>query len=130
MTSDPKDTLFKKPIEHISKFSFDDSVAPVFTDMINRSVPGYAAIIELLGTITHCFARTDHRYYDLGCSLGTSMLAMGQRLNKRNATVIGIDNSMAMLKKAQPIIEGSKQYKNTAPKYQLICADITDIQIQ
>jgi len=80
MTSSTKDTLFSTKLNNAPQFTFDDKVAPVFADMINRSVPGYASIIELLGTITRQFTQPDCRYYDLGCSLGASMLAMGQSL--------------------------------------------------
>lgn len=35
----PKDTLFSAPIDKIGDFTFDERVAEVFPDMIQRSVP-------------------------------------------------------------------------------------------
>lgn len=130
MTQSHKDTLFSKLIDRVSNFEFDDNVAPIFADMINRSVPGYAAIIELIGPITTQLRQANCNYYDLGCSLGASMLAMGQRLDKQNANVIGVDNSQAMLNQARPMLMQASQQTITDVNYQLVCADISDIQIK
>ena len=40
-----KDTLFSAPIEKLGDFMFDERVAEVFPDMIQRSIPGYSNII-------------------------------------------------------------------------------------
>lgn len=40
-----KDTIFAAPIEKLGDFTFDESVAEVFPDMIQRSIPGYSNII-------------------------------------------------------------------------------------
>ena len=34
-----KDTIFAAPIEKLGDFTFDESVAEVFPDMIQRSIP-------------------------------------------------------------------------------------------
>ena len=44
-----KDTIFSAPIEKLGDFTFDESVAEVFPDMIQRSVPGYSNIITAIG---------------------------------------------------------------------------------
>ena len=43
-----RDTLFSTPIEKLGDFTFDESVAEVFPDMIQRSVPGYSNIITAI----------------------------------------------------------------------------------
>lgn len=43
-----RDTLFSAPIEKLGDFTFDESVAEVFSDMIQRSVPGYSILLLLL----------------------------------------------------------------------------------
>ena len=40
-----KDKVFEKPIE--KKFEFDEAVASVFDDMLNRSVPFYDEVLNL-----------------------------------------------------------------------------------
>lgn len=47
----PKDTLFSAPIDKIGDFTFDERVAEVFPDMIQRSVPGYSNIISAIGML-------------------------------------------------------------------------------
>lgn len=39
------DNIFAAPIDKIGDFTFDERVAEVFPDMIQRSVPGYSNII-------------------------------------------------------------------------------------
>ncbi len=43
-----KDDIYSKPLEKIVDFKFDDTVANVFPDMINRSIPGYGTIISII----------------------------------------------------------------------------------
>ena len=45
-----KDTIFSAPIEKLGDFTFDENVAEVFPDMIQRSVPGYSNIITAIVT--------------------------------------------------------------------------------
>jgi tRNA (cmo5U34)-methyltransferase len=39
-------------------FAFDDQVASVFEDMINRSVPGYSTIISMIGVLAERYCGT------------------------------------------------------------------------
>ena len=57
MSKSPQDTLFSTPLNEIVDFVFDDKVVDVFPDMINRSVPGYSAIINLIGIIAEQYAK-------------------------------------------------------------------------
>lgn len=82
------------------QFEFDEQVASVFDDMIERSVPYYKDVLGLI--VDFCKMNTDsinHSacIYDLGCSTGTTLLALSQVLSCK---FIGIDNSQAMLSKA------------------------------
>ncbi len=96
-----KDTLYQTVDGLPGSFRFDARVAAVFEDMISRSVPGYQQILQLLPTLTRAFFRPDTNYYDLGCSLGAGLLAMHTGFDQRNARLIGIDNSTAMLAEAE-----------------------------
>lgn len=96
------DKVFTKPIK--KQFEFDEEVAAVFDDMLQRSVPFYKESQK----ITHYFAckhlKEDGVLYDLGCSTATLLLELHRKLPHK-ATLIGLDNSAAMLERAQVKID-------------------------
>ncbi|MEL7310956.1 MAG: carboxy-S-adenosyl-L-methionine synthase CmoA [Pseudomonadota bacterium] len=92
-----KDTLFDSEAAGRVQFRFDDTVARVFPDMINRSVPGYAATLDGIALIAHQVVRPSGKVYDLGCTLGAALLATAQGIGDRPATLVGVDNSAAMI---------------------------------
>jgi len=108
-----RDSLFAQPLGNVGEFRFDEKVASVFPDMLQRSIPGYHSIIAQSGLLAARFARANTNLYDLGCSLGATSIAMrSAMLNARdkdnvdyNGCVLrGIDNSQAMLKRATDVI--------------------------
>ena len=99
------DTIYANPLTHIGQFSFDDKVADVFPDMIQRSVPGYMAILNMIGDITARYAQSNSHCYDLGCSLGAATLSLRHNIAVDNCQIIGVDNSEAMIKRCQVIID-------------------------
>lgn len=96
-----KDDIFAEPLAQVPNFSFDDQVADVFPDMIQRSVPGYQTIIQTIGKLTSRFQQADSNYYDLGCSLGAATLAMRRNINVVNSKIIAVDNSTAMVERCE-----------------------------
>ncbi|MCC5880432.1 MAG: carboxy-S-adenosyl-L-methionine synthase CmoA [Idiomarina sp.] len=96
-----RDAIYAKPQQQVADFTFDERVADVFPDMINRSVPGYASMIHGIGRLTQRFAQANTRLYDLGCSLGAATLAMKQNNPAKDCLIIGIDNSKAMVERCQ-----------------------------
>jgi tRNA (cmo5U34)-methyltransferase len=94
-----RDTLFNTtaPAE---KFEFNERVADVFDDMLDRSVPFYKEVIEMTVEIMNRSLLTGDAVYDLGCSTGTTLLHLARRLESRNLKFIGVDNSRAMLDRA------------------------------
>ena len=95
-----KDTVYSQPIEQIDGFRFDAKVADVFENMINRSVPGYRLILDLIGVLTEKYARENTNCYDLGCSLGASTLKIRQHL-PRSCHLYGVDSSTAMVERCR-----------------------------
>lgn len=85
-------------------FRFDASVAAVFPDMLKRSIPGYAATIEAIGSLAARFVVPGTRCYDLGCSLGAASIAIRQGAAASQAEIIAIDNSPAMIERCQVIV--------------------------
>jgi len=73
---DPRDRIYATPHDAVAPFRFDAAVAQVFPDMIRRSVPGYATMVEMTGVIAGRHATPGSTLYDLGCSLGAVTLAM------------------------------------------------------
>lgn len=92
------DKVFTKPIK--KQFEFDEEVAAVFDDMLQRSVPFYSESQK----ITEFFALKQLQdggiMYDLGCSTATLLLSIRRKL-QADATLIGLDNSEAMLEQAR-----------------------------
>ncbi|MEE2763069.1 carboxy-S-adenosyl-L-methionine synthase CmoA [Marinobacter sp.] len=85
-------------------FRFDASVARVFPDMIRRSVPGYTTIIPMIEVITEQYVQAGSNCYDLGCSLGASTLAMRHGIPHPDCTLVGVDNSDAMIERCEHYI--------------------------
>ncbi len=109
----PTDTLYANPLAEVSHFRFDDNVASVFPDMIKRSVPGYNTILSMICDMSERYAQSDSHCYDLGCSLGAATLAIHEGITAKNCKIIGIDNSKAMIKRCQIIVD---QLKSNADK--------------
>lgn len=120
------DTLFDSPLTQVNDFAFDEAVARVFPDMIQRSVPGYTTIIPMIGLITERYAQAGSHCYDLGCSLGASTLAMRHGLRHSNCQLIGIDNSTSMLERCHHYIELDNHHTPVT----LICEDICNISFE
>ena len=120
------DRIYASRHEQVRAFEFDERVAAVFPDMINRSVPGYGQIINMLGVIGERFIQAHSNVYDLGCSLGASTLGAASRLNQPGVTIIGIDNSMAMVERCRRNIEASGVQQNIEIRYE----DILDVDIK
>ncbi len=125
MTS-PKDSIYASPIGEVGAFKFDETVASVFPDMIQRSVPGYNAIISAIGLLAGRFAREHSVCYDLGCSLGAATLSMRHQIGAENCRIIAVDNSPAMVTRFQEILQ-----KDQAPvAVEVLCKDIREIAIE
>lgn len=120
-----KDQLFSSPLEQMVDFQFDDKVADVFPDMIQRSVPGYASIIQLIGILAQEYVQQDSCCYDLGCSLGAASLAMRKNIVHDNCRIVAVDNSQAMLQRFEKILQ--KDQGNTPVDVQ--CTDIRNVTI-
>ncbi len=71
-----------------------------FDDMLDRSVPFYKQVIEMTAEILGRSLLTGDTVYDLGCSTGTTLLALARILKSNDLKFVGVDNSKAMLEKA------------------------------
>ncbi len=119
-----RDTLFASglPNEH---FVFDEKVAAVFPDMINRSVPGYATIIAMIGTLSAEYTQPASICYDLGCSLGAASLSMRHNIRAENCAIVAVDNSAAMVEGCRQAIERDSAVLPVAVRFE----DILDTPV-
>ena len=93
-----KDKVFTKEIE--KQFEFDEEVASVFDDMLDRSVPFYRDVLTLVSTLVEKNTKEGDTVCDLGCSTATTLLDIYSKTSKR-LNLVGIDNSNAMIKRAK-----------------------------
>ena len=100
-----RDDLYDRP-QAVVDFRFDERTAAVFPDMIHRSVPGYATLLQLLAVIGADIVPPGGRVYDLGCALGGTSIALQQHMTA-DASIIAVDNSAAMTDRLAAYIAGS-----------------------
>jgi len=93
-----KDKVFDKKIS--KQFEFDEEVASVFDDMLDRSVPFYKEVLQLISDIVLKNSKDSATITDLGCSTATTLLKIHSKSDKK-LNLIGIDNSEAMLERAK-----------------------------
>ncbi|MFP6162754.1 carboxy-S-adenosyl-L-methionine synthase CmoA [Helicobacter pylori] len=127
-----KDTLFNESLN--KRFCFDEKVAHVFDDMLERSIPYYHEMLNL-GAYFIAQNLKENIYprslpkplpkpliYDLGCSTGNFFIALNQQI-QQDIELVGIDNSMPMLKKAQ---EKLKDFNNA----RFECMDFLEVEFK
>lgn len=115
------DKVFNKSI--IKQFEFDEEVASVFDDMLNRSIPFYKEMQRLSINFACNFLKENDKVYDLGCSTASTLIELSKHC-KYNLNLIGIDNSKAMLEHA------SNKAKAFGVQIELINADLHNINYE
>lgn len=95
-----RDELFAEPMKPPIEFDFGSKTAAVFDDMLQRSVPFYGEFQRLCCELAADFARPGTKLYDLGCSTGTTLRMLHERLDP-GVSFVGVDASDAMLDKAR-----------------------------
>ena len=112
------DKVFNKSIT--KQFEFDEEVASVFDDMLNRSVPFYKEMQRLSINFACNFLNENDRVYDLGCSTASTLIELSKHCEHK-LNLIGIDNSSAMLNRA------AKKARAFGVDLELINADLHDV---
>jgi tRNA (cmo5U34)-methyltransferase len=121
-----RDQVYRDPKHQIVDFAFDEDVAEVFSDMIRRSVPGYETVVPTTGLLAaRHMAKlpiTRHKFYDLGCSLGASTLAMLHQFPEPSLSVVAVDNASAMLARARKLVSD--------PRVTFVCDDVQQVPLE
>lgn len=111
-----RDAIFRDE-RPIADFSFNAETASVFEDMLERSVPFYGEMQRMLAEVAGDFAVDGTAVYDLGCSTGTTLLALDTLA--QDVTLVGVDSSPDMLERARGELHGKLQHR-----VELECADL------
>ena len=109
-------------------FRFNENVARVFPDMLRRSIPGYAASIEAIGSLAARHVRAGTTCYDLGCSLGAATLAMRQGIQQPCCRIVAVDKAPAMIERCREIFAEDDRLNGPETDVDLVERDIRDIQ--
>ena len=107
-----KDLLYSKPLPLISDFKFNNSVVNVFSDMINRSVPGYKTTLNLINILTSIHFDNKTNIYDIGCSLGDSSAASMKGTINKDCHFFAIDTSKEMINQCKKNLSKKYPQKN------------------
>ncbi|MCW5198974.1 carboxy-S-adenosyl-L-methionine synthase CmoA [Desulfobulbus sp. F3] len=94
------DSLYRSG-EVTEDFSFNERVAEVFDDMLDRSVPFYRTVIKTAAALIRQITAPGSTVVDLGCSTGSTLLELARLLPDMHLRFIGLDNAPAMLDKAR-----------------------------
>ena len=111
-------------------FRFNAEVADVFPDMLQRSIPGYAASIEAIGSLAARYVRPGTRCYDLGCSLGAATLAMRQGAATDDVEIVAVDNAPAMTERCRQILAEQQRRDRRQVDVDVVEADIRAIEFE
>lgn len=98
-----RDEVFKSKLTQIADFEFNEAVASVFDDMVERSIPNYEEIHKIIADMCRR-AYKGGKIYDLGCSTGTTLRIIGEvfrKMEKEVPQMEGIDLSAPMLERAR-----------------------------
>ncbi|WCK57709.1 methyltransferase domain-containing protein (plasmid) [Aneurinibacillus sp. Ricciae_BoGa-3] len=87
-------------MKRIASWAFDKNVSDVFDTHVRQSVPLYDALQEVVLHLSDFFIKQNDVIYDLGCATGETIHKISHRHFDKNLRFIGIDESQAMLQKA------------------------------
>ena len=122
-----KDTIYATENLETGPFEFNEDVAQVFPDMLKRSIPGYAASIQAIGTLAANLVQPNSRCYDLGCSLGAATLAMRRNIKAAGCRIVAVDNAPAMVSRCRALLATDK--KAGPAEVSVIEANLQDVEI-
>jgi tRNA (cmo5U34)-methyltransferase len=120
MTHLSRDDLFARTARRRGDFAFDESVAAVFDDMLERSIPFYVEQQAMIAELVRRHWQPGTLVLDLGCSTGTTLVSVCSAL--ADARALGVDNSMSMLMRAEAALERA----GLRERVDLLEADLTD----
>jgi tRNA (cmo5U34)-methyltransferase len=92
-----RDELFTEEQPAAHDFVFDEKVAAVFDDMLERSVPLYSEVQRMTVELAARFLTDGTTIYDIGCSSGSTLASIAEAVPLgRKIQLVGIEPSAAM----------------------------------
>jgi len=110
-------------------FRFNDEVARVFPDMLRRSIPGYAASLEAIGSLAARYVKQGTLCYDLGCSLGAASIVMRQGIRAADCRIVAVDNAPAMVSRCREIVEEDRTRSPERTPIEVVEGDVLDTEL-
>lgn len=121
-----RDKIYQVPKDPVDPFTFDDQVARVFDDMIDRSIPFYREIIRRQAQLIEGYYQPGTVIWDLGCSNGNLSLEICRRMGDTPFRIAAVDNSAPMLKVFSERLAATP----CAQRVTLRCEDIARTEIE
>lgn len=121
------DDIFKTD-EGSEPFRFNENVARVFPDMLKRSIPGYKASLEAIGSLAARYVRAGTNCYDLGCSLGAATLAIRHGIDEPCCRVVAVDSAPAMVERCVAAVAEDDRQNGPETQIDVVEGDIRDIE--
>jgi tRNA (cmo5U34)-methyltransferase len=122
-----KDEIYRSDTEVSAPFEFNEAVADVFPDMLQRSIPGYPASIEAIGLLAARYVQPGTNCYDLGCSLAAATLAMQRNIAVAGCRIVAVDSSQAMVERCREVL--AREHVDPGAEVDVVCSDIRGIEI-
>mgnify|MGYP001083686898 CR=1 FL=1 len=119
------DRLFAGADAPASDFVFDQRVARVFADMLDRSVPCYRELIRLIGLLAARHVGPAARVLDLGCSLGAASASILARLPDPDLRILAVDNAPAMIDELRRRLSDAV----ACGRVETRCADVSEVAV-
>ena len=91
----------------IHDFKFDQKVADVFDDMLERSIPFYDELQRMNVELTRHFVQPGTTVVDLGCSTANTLIRLASEITDPSVRFVGLDSSRPMLDKARAKLEAA-----------------------
>ena len=84
-------------------WEFDENVSKNFDCHVNKSVPCYKMIHEMIGNMSEWFVLENTNVYDIGTSNGYGLLNIKSHNNNKRVKYIGVDKSPYMINEAKKL---------------------------
>ena len=118
-----RDEVFAGTAARASDFVFNREVAEVFDDMLVRSVPFYLEQQSMIKELARKFFQKGTNIYDLGSSLGTTLINMSKEIGEDANRLIGYDNSMPMIERATARVK----QEGLENRIEILCQDLNEL---
>ena len=119
------DKIFLTKKNKITPFNFNGEVAEVFDDMLNRSIPGYQDLQDIISKFIMEYYRKNTYIYDLGCSTGNTIL----ELFKNMPEGLSCDYLLKAVDKSEEMLQRARE-KCCKYNVEWICDGVENVKIE